>query len=309
MAQYQDDDFSKAYTTALYRTKGIVQTNVQVKGDENLEIDLLFVSNLDNSAWEKEDLGVFDRLMTVHPTIAVEHYSGYLRPDHILRCISRMDFYVAGEKKEAKKRGERLPDQQKPFTWMIATACSETILRSFWARPDRSFGPGIYRIAPGFRVGIVVVRELPETFESMWLRGLGKDQILTNAFAQIRGLPETKRERNDIVEVCIKHFKYLIEKSTTGLSEEEDNFMKTMQEIDTIYQAEMGRIRSAGQEEGREEGREEADRANVEGMLIARFGAIDPELERVIPRLIDLDPIKRAQSIITLSREALLELR
>jgi hypothetical protein len=90
----------------------------------------------------------------------------------------------------------------------------------------------------------------------------------------------------------------------TGLSEEEDNFMKTMQEIDTIYQAEMGRIRSAGQEEGREE----ADRANVEGMLIARFGAIDPELERVIPKLIELDPIKRAQSIITLSRSALLEL-
>jgi hypothetical protein len=129
---------------------------------------------------------------------------------------------------------------------------------------------------------------------------LGKDQILADAFAQIRGLPETKRERNDIVEVCIKHFKYLIEKSVTGLSEEEDNFMKTMQEIDTIYQAEMGRIK--------EEGREEADRANVEGMLIARFGAIDPELEGVISKLIDLDPIKRAQSIITMSREALLEL-
>jgi hypothetical protein len=76
--------------------------------------------------------------------------------------------------------------------------------------------------------------------------------------------------------------------------------MKTMQEIDTIYQAEMGRIK--------EEGREEADRANVEGMLIARFGAIDPELEGVISKLIDLDPIKRAQSIITMSREALLEL-
>jgi hypothetical protein len=174
------------------------------------------------------------------------------------------------------------------------------MLRSFWARPDRLFGPGIYRIAPGLRIGIVVVRELPESFESIWLRGLGKDQILADAFAQIRGLPETKRERNDIVEVCIKHFKYLIEKSTTGLSEEEDNFMKTMQEIDTIYQAEMGRIK--------EEGREEADRANVEGMLIARFGAIDPELEGVIPKLIGLDPIQRAQSIITMSREALLEL-
>jgi hypothetical protein len=43
-------------------------------------------------------------------------------------------------------------------------------------------------------------------------------------------------------------------------------------------------------------------------MLIARFGAIDPELEGVIPKLMDLDPIQRAQSIITMSRAALLEL-
>jgi predicted transposase/invertase (TIGR01784 family) len=56
------------------------------------------------------------------------------------------------------------------------------------------------------------------------------------------------------------------------------------------------------------QGREEADRANVVGMLIAKFGAIDPELERVIPKLMELDPIKRAQQILTLSREALLEI-
>lgn len=80
--------------------------------------------------------------------------------------------------------------------------------------------------------------------------------------------------------------------------------MKTMQEIDTLYQAEMSRVRSVGQEEGREE----ADRANVAGMLIARFGTIDPELETIIPKLLDLDPIERARSIITLSRAALLEL-
>ncbi len=42
MSQYQDDDFSKAYTTALYQTKGEVQTNIRVKSEESLEIDLLF---------------------------------------------------------------------------------------------------------------------------------------------------------------------------------------------------------------------------------------------------------------------------
>jgi Na+-transporting NADH:ubiquinone oxidoreductase subunit NqrF len=44
MSPYQDDDFSKAYTTAPYQTKGTVSTNVRVKSDENLEVDLLFTS-------------------------------------------------------------------------------------------------------------------------------------------------------------------------------------------------------------------------------------------------------------------------
>jgi hypothetical protein len=76
MSPYQDDDFSKAYTTALYQTKGTIGLNVRVKSDENLEIDLLFVSNPDSPAWVTEDLGLFDALMQVHPTIFVEHYSG-----------------------------------------------------------------------------------------------------------------------------------------------------------------------------------------------------------------------------------------
>ena len=91
----------------------------------------------------------------------------------------------------------------------------------------------------------MAVRDLPEIPATLWLRGLGKDHILTKAFNNIRDLPETRRERNAIVEVCVKHFKYLTEKPS--LSEEEADFMKTMQEIDTIYQSEMNRVRLEGE--------------------------------------------------------------
>jgi hypothetical protein len=119
-------------------------------------------------------------------------------------------------------------------------------LQSFGAIPDSDLGAGVYRLPDGFQIGIVVIRNLPEIPGTPWLRGLGKDKILTNAFANIRKLPGTRRERNDIVEVCIKHFKYLIEKSATGLSQEEEDFMKTMQEIDAIYRSEMAQARLEG---------------------------------------------------------------
>jgi Domain of unknown function (DUF4351) len=99
-------------------------------------------------------------------------------------------------------------------------------------------------------MGVVVIRELPETPKTLWLRGLGKDQILTQAFANISELPPTRRERNDILEVCIKHFKYLSEKSATGLTPEEKDFMKTMQDIDTLYKSEMNRARLEGEQRG-----------------------------------------------------------
>jgi hypothetical protein len=287
--QYQDDNFSKAYTTALYQTKGEVKTNIQVNNDENLEIDLMFVANPQNSAWEDEDLGLFDRLMRVHPTICVEHYSGYLKADHILRCVTRMDLYVTEETKAAEKRSERLSPEQRPFTWMLATACGVKMLRSAGAQLDPNLGPGIYRIPSVFRMGIVEIRALPETPETLWLRGLGKDKILTKAFDNIRNLPKTKRERNDIVGVCIRHYKYLSEKLSTGLSNEEATFMKTMQEIDTIYRAEMSRAslegEQRGEQKGRQEGRQEERTELILRLLNRRVGPVAIDLQTQIKAL------------------------
>lgn len=243
MSQYQDDDFSKAYTMALYKNKGTIKPNVLVRNDENLAIDLLFVSNLQNTAWSTEDLGLFDDLMKVHPTIFVEKYSGYLQPRHIDRCLTRKDLYTHEEAKAAKKQRLDFLDSQKPFTWIIAAECSAEVLKSFAAKRDRKLGVGVYRLAPGLQIGIVVVKSLPETPRTLWLRGLGRSQILAKAFDNIQELPETRRERNDIVEVCIKHFKYLAEKLPSNLSDEEEDFMKTMEEIDIMYRSEMNRAR------------------------------------------------------------------
>jgi hypothetical protein len=55
-----------------------------------------------------------------------------------------------------------------------------------------------------------------------------------------------------------------------------------------------------------QEGREEADRRSVEALLMAKFGAIDGDLEKVIPVLLGLDPIDRVRAVMERSREDLL---
>jgi Domain of unknown function (DUF4351) len=88
----------------------------------------------------------------------------------------------------------------------------------------------------------------------------------------------TKRERNDIVEVCIKHFKYLSEKSSESrLTQEEEDFMKTMQEIDTLYRAEMNRARLEGQLQGEREGELKGQQELVLRQLTRRVGTLNTE--------------------------------
>jgi Domain of unknown function (DUF4351) len=231
--------------------------------------------------------------MKVHPTIFVEHYSGYLKPSHIDRCGTRIDLYISGEQKEAKKHGVGFTETQKPFTWILATVCSKKILKDYAAMPDEDLGAGVYHLPPGYRRGIVVIRELPKTPETLCLRCLGKGDILTQAFGDIKDLPQTKRERNDIVEVCIKHFRYLTEKLVTSLSEEEADFMKTMQEIDTIYQSEMSRARSIGRQEGEAIGRQEQGVILALRLLNRKLGAVFGDLQEKIKDL----PLERLEAL------------
>jgi len=145
-------------------------------------------------------------------------------------------------------------------------------------------------------MGVVVIRELPVTPETLWLRGLGKDKILTQAFANISQLPPTRRERNDILEVCIKHFKYLSEKSSTGLTQAEDDFMKTMQEIDALYKAEMDRARLEGRQLGEQRGEQLGkmrEQTLILRLLKRRLGNVSNDLEAQIGSL----PIDRLEEL------------
>ena len=45
MAQYEHDRFFKLYIQSLYKTKGQTQQNIQVRNDEDLEIDLMFMGD------------------------------------------------------------------------------------------------------------------------------------------------------------------------------------------------------------------------------------------------------------------------
>jgi hypothetical protein len=265
MAQYKHDRFFKLYIQSLYKTKGNTQQNIQVRNDEDLEIDLMFMGDRSNPAWEQEELGLFDSLMEEWPTIVVEHYSSYLEATDILKSITRKNLYWEPKQKElveaARVEQKLTPskrlskaaiaqiEDQNPFTWILAVNCSENLLKLCGAQPDPALGVGVYRLVGLLRMGIVVISKVADVPEMMWLKMLGDRESANEAFGSIKQLPPDRREKTDIMSTCKKYCVYLEELSTTTpLTPEEEDRMRTMSEIDTWYETEMNNAKLEGKE-------------------------------------------------------------
>jgi hypothetical protein len=272
MAQYKHDRFFKLYIQSLYKTKGDTQQNIQVRNDEDLEIDLMFISDSSNAGWEQEDLGLFDLLMQEHPTIVVEHYSSYLEETDISKSITRKNLYWEPKQKElveiAKQEQNSLGsnrlskekiaqiESQNPFTWILTVNCSEKLLNLCNAQPDPALGVGVYRLAGLLRMGIVVISRLTNNPETMWLKMLGDRDSAREAFEAIEQLSPDRREKNDIILACIKYCVYLKDIPTELLTPEEQDFMNTMAQIDALYEAKINEAKLEAELQGEARGEE-----------------------------------------------------
>ncbi len=272
MAQYKHDRFFKFYVQALYKTKGETRKNIKVMNDEELEIDCMFVAQSDKLGWQQEDLGLFDHLMKKHPTIIVEHYSGYLNQKSINVSITRKNLYW--EPKEAElieaariewqlKKSEPLPQDaraqievQNPFTWVLAVNCGDKLLGLCEAKPLTEYGAGVYELSKFLRIGIVVIDRLSDGEDALWLKMLGDKDSARRAFGEIEQLSPNRREKNDIIRTSLKYCVYLRGLPTESLTEEEQDFMRTMEQVDAWLDAEIAEAEQKAQERGQERGEE-----------------------------------------------------
>ncbi len=189
MAQYKHDRFFKFYIQSLYKTKGDTRQNIQVRNDEDLEIDLMFMVERENAGWQQENLGLFDLLMQEHPTLVIEHFSSYLEETDINKSITRKNLYWDRKQKELvenaknkleltssqrlSKEAKKQIENQNPFTWILTVNCSEKLLILCDAQPATELGIGVYRLPQILRMGIVIIEQLVDSPETMWLKMLG----------------------------------------------------------------------------------------------------------------------------------------
>jgi hypothetical protein len=222
----------------------------------------MFMGDLNKEGWQQQNLGLFDRLMQTHPRIIVEHYSAYLEGVDVDDCMTRKNLYWKNQRKELIKTAKSTNPQlskaqvaqiecQNPFTWILTVNCGQQILQDCRAQADDRFETGVYLLPNQLRMGIVIIEQLPSTPETLWLKMLGNRESARIAFGAIGQIKSGDRNiRNDIMAACWKYCVYLKDLEVENLTLEESDFMKTMEEIDALYEAEINNAELRGKLQG-----------------------------------------------------------
>ncbi len=233
----------------------------------------MFVSQSDKWGWKQEDLGLFDRLMKRPPTIIVEHYSNYLNQKNLNVSIVRKNLYW--EPKEAElieaarielklKKSEQLPLEaraqiasQNPFTWVLAVNCGDKLLNLCDAKPLTEYGEGVYELSKFLRMGIVIIDRLSAGEDTLWLKMLGDKDSARQAFKEIERLSPERREKNDIIRTSLKYCVYLRGLPTESLTEEDREFMRTMEQVDAWFEAEIAEAEQKAAQKAKQENQQD----------------------------------------------------
>ncbi len=298
MTKKPHDQFSKLYLKGMLSPfSQEVEISFELPAEEVQQVDIWFIPK---SHQPIAELGFLGKMATTPALLEV--FRNPISENDLFACVEKL-CKVRGElQRSARRENRKLQVNDKPYLWLIVPTASKKTIEDCNAKSHGDWGEGFFFFGKTLRIGFVVVHQLPVVPETLFLRMLGRGTVQTQAFAELLQLPE-----QPLKTFALEKFTklQLMIKNQSTISKDDREILSN---IDVIYEEWRSTTKQEGHKEGRKEGRKEADRASVIGLLIAKFGAIDSELEAVVPKLLTLDPTERARSVMTLSRDALLKL-
>ncbi|HBE32772.1 MAG TPA: flagellar assembly protein H, partial [Cyanobacteria bacterium UBA11368] len=207
--------------------------------------------------------------------------------------------------RRARRENTRSEEAELPKLWILTPTASETLLNGFNSAPDQQNWPrGIYFLGEYLRTAIVVIHQLPETEETLWLRILGRGRVQERArahprrfaIAQLSALSVDNPVRSVTLELLYQLQSNLAANQEQQLEVEDRELVMAIaplfqQQLEAAeqrgrqegiqagrqegIQAGIERGIQQGLERGIQQGREEGQRSIIENFLRVRFGELD----------------------------------
>ena len=185
MTRFIHDQFAKDYLEELLKPYGEVQAASQVAG-EIREIDVLFTP-FPTQTTNVELLGLLGKLATT-PAI-FEPFRNPASTEEICDCLLKSLEVRSALRRAAKREQTTNIKIEIPKLWILTPTASKNIISGFSETTKPDSLPGIYYLAKSLHAAIVVIHQLPQTQETLWLRLLGRGTVQKRAIDELAALP------------------------------------------------------------------------------------------------------------------------
>jgi hypothetical protein len=185
MTRFVHDQFAKDYLEELLKPYGEVQAASQVAG-EIREIDVLFTP-FPTQTTNVELLGLLGKLATT-PAI-FEPFRNPASTEEICDCLLKSLEVRSALRRAAKREQTTNIKIEIPKLWILTPTASKNIISGFSETTKPDSLPGIYYLAKSLHAAIVVIHQLPQTPETLWLRLLGRGTVQKRAIDELAALP------------------------------------------------------------------------------------------------------------------------
>ncbi len=279
MTRFIHDQFAKDYLEELLKPYGEVQAASQVAG-EIREIDVLFTP-FANQTTNVELLGLLGKLATT-PAI-FEPFRNPASTEEICDCLLK-SLEVRGALRRAAKREQTNKTKIKiPKLWILTPTASRNIISGFSETTKPDSLPGIYYLAKSLHAAIVVIHQLPQTQETLWLRLLGRGTVQKRAIDELAALPLNQPYVKITLELL-----YNLQKNLKINQSSQTEDQELIMRLAPLYQQD----RELAKQEGLQEGLEKEQRLIIR-LLNRRVGEIDSLLVQKVQEL----PVEKLEEL------------
>ena len=278
MTRFLWDKFSKDYLETFLSSSGDVKTSLDVTA-KTQEIDVYFRPT---SPEIPPELGLLGKL--AQTPCLLEPYRNPVTIDGIIACLSKLLTVREQLQREAHRHQQPLLAENIPRLWILTPTASQRIITAFSALNHPDWGEGIYFLPPALTTAIIVLHQLPETPETLWLRLLGRGGTRSRAIDELEALSSNHPFKSAALKLL-----YNLSRNLQALPKRTQEERKFIMRLAPLYEQD----REAAIQKGRIEGIQEGEAIGLQKeasklvlrQLKRRFGPLTTHITETIQKL------------------------
>ncbi|MEZ2240843.1 flagellar assembly protein H [Microcoleus sp.] len=295
MTRFIHDRFAKEYLEEMLSPIGTVNVGRDVTSEVR-EIDVYFTPGTPIPEYT-QNLGLLGKM--ANTTAIFEPFRNPIAVSDVWNCTSKLFDLRRELDRQARRENTRYDDAKLPFLWILTPTASKSLVSGFGGIPNLSnWLEGIYFFPEHWRGAIVVIHQLPETPETLWLRILGKGKVQQRAIGELSALATDDPLRIIALELLYRLQSNLVADIPQELESEERELIMA---ITPLFQQQIQAAQQQAREEGLEQGRQEQQRLILSDFLSGRFGELSPKMRVFLTPLSKLSATEFTRMLLAIS--------